>query len=227
MNIHYVLTRLLELIGTGLQIRNARNIIIQNLTISKVRSGEGDAIGVQKATNIWINHCDLSSDMNNGKDFYDGLLDITHAGDYITVSNNKFHDHFKASLVGHSNKNAAEDVGRLRVTYHNNYWLNINSRAPSLRFGTGHIYNSLFENVSTGVNTRQGAQVLVENNVFVNSSKPLYSTDGGYAVQRNNDFGKGANAALQGKLTTVPYRAVMLSPDEVRALAETAGVQGA
>jgi len=34
---------------------------------------------------------------NNGitgdKDFYDGLLDITHAADFITVSYTKFHDH--------------------------------------------------------------------------------------------------------------------------------------
>jgi pectate lyase len=212
------------LIGTGLAIKNAKNIIIQNLKISKVQKGEGDAIGIQKATNIWIDHCDLSSDMNHGKDFYDGLLDITHAGDFITVSNTRFHDHFKASLVGHSDNNGAEDRGKLRVTYHNNYWYNINSRAPSLRFGTGHIYNSLFENVGTGINTRQRAQVLAENNVFVNCTKPLYSTDGGFAIQRNNDFGNGANAALAGTLSSPPYRAILLSASEVRALAKSAGV---
>lgn len=47
---------------------------------------------------------------------------------------------YKASLVGHSDSNSAEDTGHLHVTYANNYWSNINSRAPSFRFGTGHIF---------------------------------------------------------------------------------------
>jgi pectate lyase len=28
------------------------------------------------------------------------------------------------------------------VTYAYNYWSNLNSRTPSFRFGTGHIYNN-------------------------------------------------------------------------------------
>lgn len=41
--------------------------------------------------------CAFAQLSNNGitgdKDFYDGLLDITHAADFITVSYTKFHDH--------------------------------------------------------------------------------------------------------------------------------------
>jgi pectate lyase len=77
------------------------------------------------------------------------------------------------------------------VTYSNNYWSNINSRGPSIRFGTGHIYNNYYDNVSNGINTRDGAQVLVESNTFVGSKKPLYSTDDGFAVASGNDFGDG------------------------------------
>lgn len=48
----------------------------------------------------------------NGADIvwcsYDGLLDITHASNLVTVSWNKFHDHWKGSLVGHSDNNAGE-----------------------------------------------------------------------------------------------------------------------
>lgn len=113
----------LELTGFGLLIKK-KNVIVRNLSISKVLADNGDAIGLQTgaATNIWIDHVDLSSDMDHDKDYYDGLLDITHAADYVTVSNTKFHDHFKTSLVGHSDNNAAEDTGHLRVTYANNYW---------------------------------------------------------------------------------------------------------
>ncbi|KAF2268967.1 pectin lyase-like protein [Lojkania enalia] len=192
-----------ELSGFTLTVKSKKNVIIRNLIVSKVVGG--DAIAIQLASNIWIDHVDLSSDMSHDKDYYDGLLDITHAGDFITISNSYFHDHWKCSLVGHSDSNAAEDTGHLRVTYYNNYWKNINSRGPSLRFGTGHIFNNYYENVSDGINTRQGAQLLVQNNVFVGSKKPLYSTNGGYAVAEGNDFGGGANAAPQGTLTSVPY----------------------
>jgi pectate lyase len=48
------------------------------------------------------------------------------------------------------------------------------SRLPSLRFGTAHIWNNLFESAeSSGINSRMGAQVLVENNVFKNVAKAI------------------------------------------------------
>lgn len=77
-------------------------------------------------------------------------------------------------------------------------------------------YNSYFENVSDGINTRDGAQVLVESNQFVGSSKALYSTDDGYAVERDNDFGGAKNTALQGTLTTVPYSYSLLGSSKVK-----------
>lgn len=151
-------------------------------------------------------------------------MQLTHAADYVTISNSYIHDHWKASLVGHSDNNGGEDKGHLRVTYANNYWSNINSRAPSLRFGTGHVYNSYFENVSDGINTRDGAQVLVESNQFVGSSKALYSTDDGYAVEKDNDFGGAKNTALKGTLTTVPYSYSLVGSSKVKsAVVGTAG----
>jgi len=212
-----------KLTGINLTIKSVSNVILRNLAISKVVGD--DAVTIQKATNIWVDHLDLSSDRTHDKDYYDGLLDITHAGDFITVSNTFFHDHWKGSLVGHSSDNSAEDTGHLRVTYHNNYWLNINSRGPSLRFGTGHIFNNYYDTVSDGINTRNGAQVLVENNVFVNSKKPLYSTDSGYAVAKGNDFGGATNEALAGSLNSMPYQYSLLSASAVKgAVVGTAGV---
>ena len=157
------------------------------------------------STNVWIDHVDVSSDQNSGKDYYDGLIDITHAADFVSVTNSYIHDHFKASLVGHSNSNEKEDKGHLRVTYADNYWKNINSRGPSFRFGTGHIYNNFFENVSDAINTRLGAQLLVESNQWVNGKKALYSTNNGYAVESGNDFGGAKNIALKGTFTKAPY----------------------
>jgi pectate lyase len=118
---------------------------------------------------------EFASDLNHDKDYYDGLLDVTHASEWVTVSNCFLHDHWKASLIGHSDNNAAEDTGHLHVTQHNNYWLNIGSRTPSLRYGTGHVYNSYFKNMNTGIDSRDGAQILAQSNVFSNVTEPIAS----------------------------------------------------
>lgn len=107
--------------------------------------------------------------------------------------------------------------GHLTVTYANNYWKNTHSRGPSFRFGTGHIFNNYYDNVSDGINTRDGAQLLVESNAFTGSKKPLYSTDSGYAVSVDNDFGGEENTADAGTLTKVPYSYTKLGSTKVKA----------
>jgi pectate lyase len=171
-------------------------------------------------TRVSINNVDFTSTFEanvNWIDYYDGLLDFTHSADYVTVSNSYIHDHWKASLIGHSDSNSAEDTGHLRVTFANNYFQNLNSRGPSYRFGTGHIYNNYYDTVSDGINTRDGAQLLVENNVFSGSKKPLYSTDEGYAVATGNDFGGESNTALEGTLTKAPYTYTKIDAAKVKA----------
>ncbi|KAK7216778.1 hypothetical protein V2G26_004781 [Clonostachys chloroleuca] len=201
-----------KLVGVGLYINKVSNVIVRNLAISKVKAANGDAIGIQASTNVWVDHCDLSSDMSSGKDYYDGLLDITHASDYITVSNTFLHDHYKASLVGHSDSNSSEDKGKLHVTYANNYWYNITSRGPSIRFGTVHIYNNYYLSVlDSAINTRMGAQVRVESTVFDScATKALFSADSssiGYATTSDISWGSSKNTASAGTLgsSSIPY----------------------
>lgn len=204
--------------GVGLRIKDVTNVIVRNMKISKVLADAGDAIAIQAASNVWIDHVDLSSDMDNGKDYYDGLCDVTHASNYVTISNTYFHDHYKASLVGHSDSNEDEDTGNLIVTYANNYWSNINSRGPSFRFGTGHIFNSYMDTMDTGVNTRMGAQLLIESSVFNGVEDAIESVDSdtvGYAVVNDVDLGDGANSADEGTLTSVPYDYTLLGSDAV------------
>ncbi|MFE9406406.1 polysaccharide lyase family 1 protein [Streptomyces sp. NPDC006530] len=195
--------------GGGLRLKEANNVVIRNLNISRAVA-PADAITVQKSTKVWIDHNTFSSDLNHGKDYYDGLVDITHGSDYVTVSWNSFKDHYKGSLVGHSDKNASEDTGHLHVTYHHNRFSNVQSRIPSLRFGTGHFYDNYVEGADTAVHSRMGAQMLVENNVFrstkvaVTTSRDS-STDG-YANLRGNDLGGAAlEVSRTGSFTTPPY----------------------
>ncbi|MFC0542838.1 pectate lyase family protein [Kutzneria chonburiensis] len=196
--------------GGGLSLDGVHNVIVQNLRISKAVGTDAITV-IRGANHIWVDHDDLSSDLSHGKDYYDGLLDITHAADYITVSWNHFHDHYKVSLVGHSDSNAAEDTGHLHVTYAHNWFSNVNSRLPSVRFGTAHIYDNYFQNVSdSAVHSRMNAQALVQNNVFRSVGTAVTTTGDsktdGYANLSGNDLG-GAKTDITrtGTFTKPPY----------------------
>lgn len=195
--------------GGGLRLKEVTNVVIRNLNISKPRK-PSDAITIQESTRVWVDHNTLSADRDHDKDYYDGLLDINHGSDNITVSWNKFADHFKGSLVGHSDNNAGEDTGHLKVTYHHNWFTNVYSRIPSLRFGTGHFYDNYVQGAETAVHPRMGAQMLVENNVF-RDTKVAVTTNrdsdvDGYAVLRGNDLGGAATEISQvGSFTNPPY----------------------
>jgi pectate lyase len=47
---------LLELVGVGLYINKSKNVIVRNLSIQKVLAGNGDAVGIQAASNVWVDH---------------------------------------------------------------------------------------------------------------------------------------------------------------------------
>lgn len=176
-----------RLSGIGIKIWRASNVIIQNLTIHEVNTGDKDGISIEgPANNIWVDHNEIYGSLNVDKDYYDGLLDSKNGAEYITISYNYLHDSWKASLHGSSDS----DSGNRYVTFHHNRWENINSRAPLFRFGYGHIYNNYYRNVeSTGINSRMGALLRVENNVFENAQNPLvsfYSNNIGYWDTRGN-----------------------------------------
>lgn len=195
--------------GGGLRLKNVTNVVVRNLNISKPVA-PSDGITVQASTKVWIDHNSFSADRDHDKDYYDGLLDINHGSDNVTVSWNTFKDHFKGSLVGHSDNNASEDTGHLRVTYHHNRFSNVYSRIPSLRFGTGHFYNNYVSGADTACHSRMGAQMLVENNVF-RDTKIAVTTNrssdvDGYANLRGNDLGGAATEISRtGTFTSPPY----------------------
>ncbi|KAI1820642.1 pectate lyase a [Xylaria intraflava] len=212
-----------SLTGIGLTILDQSNVIIRNLKSSKVLADYGDIVTVQSSTNIWVDSCDFSNDLDHDKDYYDGLVDISHASEWVTVSNTYFHDHWKGSLVGHSSNNAAEDTGHLHVTYYGNWWDNINSRTPMYRFGEGHIFNSYYSNMlETVVDTRDLAQLLIESTVWENCPKKgIFTNDSnvgpGYAVVSDIDLGGSENLAPVGTLTSVPYPYTLLGSSNTKA----------
>ncbi|CAE6497109.1 unnamed protein product [Rhizoctonia solani] len=190
--------------GVGISIGAVSNVILRNVKISKVLAEHGDAIGVAASNRVWIDHVEVFSDRTHDKDYYDGLIDITKGSYGVSVTYSYLHDHYKTSLVGASD--SLEDTDKaLRVTYAFNKWANLGSRTPSFRFGKGHVFNNYFTNLNDGINTRVGAELLVQNNVFESVGKPLYSTDNGYANASGNDFGGKSNAALSTSWNAVGY----------------------
>ncbi|KAK6342218.1 hypothetical protein TWF730_001696 [Orbilia blumenaviensis] len=206
-----------QLVGVGLRAWRRKNIVFSNLKISKCLAPI-DNIIIQETTNVLVDHCDLSSDQAHDKDYYDGALDMSHATDFVTVSNTYVHDHYKCSLIGHSDNNGSEDTGHLRVTYYRNRWSSCNSRQPSVRFGTVHVVNNYFQNSELGYTSRMGAQMLVEYSKWVNVASIDYeeSKQTGYVVTRGNDYGTGKTPILPvGTLNSVPYSYSTLAVGDV------------
>jgi pectate lyase len=157
--------------GIELEINGSRNVIIRNMTVSNVvADGSGianDAIEITGgAKNIWIDHCHLYSDLDHGKDYYDGLLDIKNESSFITVSWCEIDHHFKASLISSGDEQVSDTV--IRATYHHNYFHDCGSRLPSIRFGKAHMFSNYYFNNTTGscVDSRMGAVVKVDGNYF-------------------------------------------------------------
>jgi len=190
-----------EFDGIGILIRRANNVIIQNLKIHHVLTDGKDAISIEgdndgsTTSNIWIDHNELYSTLSVDKDFYDGLVDSKRGAKNITISYNYLHDHWKASLHGHTENDVDSDNTERLITFHHNRFENIESRLPLFRYGRGHLYNNYYNQISsTAINSRIGAELQVENNVFENTQNPIvsfYSDVIGYWNTSGNLFGEG------------------------------------
>ncbi|MES1206865.1 MAG: polysaccharide lyase family 1 protein [Pseudomonadota bacterium] len=152
--------------GGGLDLNGNSNIIIKNLVIAKAVGTDAITIQGPGSSNIWVDHCDLSSERHPDGASYDGLIDITHAADSITISWTAFHDHRDTSIVGHSDLNGSEDKGHLHVTYDHDLFRNVDA-GPRIRFGTVHIFNVFFDHVTYyAIASTMDAAVRVEKNYF-------------------------------------------------------------
>lgn len=182
--------------GGGLSIDQAENIVVRGLRLSQARdafpqwdpsdgekgewNAQYDNLSLRQARRIWINQNTFTNAVSQENpvqrlgrpvEHYDGLLDITHRSDLVTVSWNRFEDHRKTTLIGGSDK--ANDAGVLRVTFHHNHWLDVGSRAPRVRYGLVHVYNNLYTITERGlaefdysVGVGVGANVLLQSNLW-------------------------------------------------------------
>lgn len=180
----------------GIHIRASSNIILQNLHVRNVKksgsptSNGGDAIGMESnVSNVWVDHCTLEAS-GGESDGYDGLIDMKNNTKYVTVSYCILKGSDRGGLVG----SGSSDDQNNYITFHHNYYNDLNSRTPLLRFATSaHTYNNYWNGLrSSGINSRRGAKILVENNYFENAKNPLgsfYDDGKGYWQVSGNIFG--------------------------------------
>jgi pectate lyase len=220
--------------GIELAVESQRNVIIKNVAVSHVvAEGTGsanDAIVISDSKNVWVDHCELFSDLDNGKDYYDGLLEIKNGAAFITVSHTEFHDHYKVSLISSGDEQVGDTV--IRATYHHNYFHDTVSRLPSIRFGKAHVFNNYFSNNTggSGVNSRMGAVVKVESNHFENTDDPIGWFEGpetGFWEVSDNVFEAcaGSQPTTSTGMLEIPY-AYTLDPvaDVPASVSAAAGV---
>ncbi|GAA4730521.1 pectate lyase [Phytohabitans rumicis] len=170
----------------GIHIRDASNIIIQNVTVRNVKksgsplSNGGDAIGMESTVrNVWVDHVNLEASGGEAEGF-DGLFDMKNNTQYVTLSYSVLRNSGRGGLVGSSES----DLTNGFITYHHNLYENIDSRTPLLRGGVAHIYNNHYVSLNeSGINSRAGARAKVDNNYFKNSKDVLgtfYTDAAGY-----------------------------------------------
>jgi pectate lyase len=127
--------------------------------------------------NVWIDHNTLEAS-GGESDGYDSLLDMKAGVTNVTVSYNHYRNSSRGGLIGSSDSDSANT----NITFHHNWYENIQQRVPLLRHGLVHSYNNYLSNLSNsdmihGMNSRMGGRILVEGNYFKNSNNPLIASD--------------------------------------------------
>lgn len=220
-----------KIVGVNLRVVDAKNVIIRNIDFESPVdyfpqwdptdgdnghwNSELDCITIDGSKNVWLDHNSFSDgdflDPDGEKYFgmqyqrHDGLIDIINQSDLITVSYNYIHDHAKTILVG-ADEDATQNRGHLRVTFHHNFFEDLVSRNPRVRFGKVHVYNNYYkvpENADYSYRYSLGVGVecktYAENNYFdLNWENVTWNGDITTIIQ--NWAGKGQNIYTEGSI---------------------------
>lgn len=198
------------------------NVIIQHLNFTNPNVvGDGDGLSLETCTRVWVDHCSFV-------DCGDGSLDIKRGSDFITVSWCKFSYTFNSghnfvNLIGHSDTNGAQDRGKLRITFHHNWWsTGCVERMPRVRFGKIHSYNNYFNAPGNNYCIRASieSEVLAESNYFENVDTPYeyFSPNGLIKAVNNVTVNCTGVAAFNDPVFAPPYAYTPDAAADVKAL---------
>lgn len=187
--------------------KRARNFEARNLSFREVPedcmeiAGAGNADGSIKESveHAWVHNCsfyrpsDIQNPAESDKKQGDGAVDYKW-GRYMTLSYNYFERCHKTSLVG-----ADDNCQQYHITWHHNWWKNVESRSPLARQSDIHIYNNLYEGQSSYcMSLRANTYIFSEYNTFKNCQAPVKDEgSGGVCKSFGDEFVNctGANNA--------------------------------
>ncbi|KAJ6323580.1 hypothetical protein OIU76_010977 [Salix suchowensis] len=127
--------------GPCITIQYVTNIIIHGINIHDCKQGgnayvrdspshygwrtlsDGDGVSIFGGSQVWVDHCSLSS-------CNDGLIDAIHGSTAITISNNFFTRHDKVMLLGHSDSYKQDKNMQVTIAF-NHFGEGLVQRMPS------------------------------------------------------------------------------------------------
>jgi len=160
--------------GAALMVYGYSNVIIRNMTIGKIQ-GLSNIIIKEDAHHVWVDHCNLYSDLDSGYDFYDGLLDIGNRASYVTCSWNRMHHNPIPNLIGFSA--VIDDSANLKTTLYGNWYHDTWERGPSTLWGEVHLFNNFMQDIQApsggyAIACHCGCRMRLENNSMENVFNP-------------------------------------------------------
>ncbi|KIM20194.1 polysaccharide lyase family 1 protein [Serendipita vermifera MAFF 305830] len=190
-----------EIYEGGLRLIGVKNVIIRNLKIGNTyvptdyegKTQDWDAIQMDTASNVWIDHCLLEK---AGDGLIDSRLDTT----FLTVSYTILRDHNKAFGIGWTENVTSQ------ITIHHNYFLNTNQRNPSadnIRYA--HLYNNYLSNVTSyGHYARGSTEMRMENVYFEKVNNPVTKDSTAKLAASGNTYSSctGTTASNSGTVFT-------------------------
>ncbi|MCE3604747.1 RICIN domain-containing protein [Massilia sp. P8910] len=201
-----------RIIGASLILRDAKNVIIRNLSIENINPGlveAGDGITITKSSHVWVDHVHFNL-------ISDGHVDIQDSKN-VTLSWNRF-DGTNPAVCGnqHHYTNAFSNS---QVTLHHNFWNKTSGRNPKLLGAASrtHLYNNYWLDVPYfAIGASDHAQVKVEGNFFANTARPHWNEDNAlidaniasdrYTGKSENDVEKDTGAKVFGDTVLFPYK---------------------
>lgn len=157
-----------HILGAELRLRETTNVIIRNLKLSD--SYDTQIAVSLNSSHVWIDHCEIY-------EAPDGLIDVTTGSDFVTVSWNKLHTSKRMGLCGRTNDKST-DTGRIRVTYHNNWFNSCHIRVPYSAWGNIHLFNNYYTNITNyGIGIAAGSRIVSEHNYFDGADRAYFVRD--------------------------------------------------
>lgn len=169
-----------EIFQWGFTWNSCKSIEIKNITFTdypedacSFEGSENTKTSVEKYKNIWVHNNTFNRGKNNWdisgeRDKYagDGGIDLKYIGN-VTLGYNEFYHCKKTGLVGGSNSDFNKNI-----TFHHNYYNNVESRLPLGRQANMHVYNNYYYNCGTCQDLRASAFMLSEENYFYSCKNP-------------------------------------------------------